>query len=135
MEINIGDVLVAEVTKADRKQPSGLKIKEKRGKFYVEKISGLFKARNTPLKVGDQILDLNGKDVGDYKGLSDIKRVVKEEVKIRLRVVRLDPDRSESSGSESPVEEEPEETIPDYLETVEKEPEEKNPDYLEIMHY
>jgi hypothetical protein len=137
MEINIGDVLNVEVTKSEPKQPAGLKIKEKRGRFYVEKISGLFKARNTPLKVGDEILDLNGKTVGDYKGLSDMKRVVKDEVKIRLRVVRLDPDRSESSGSESPVEKEPEETIQDYVEIVSPvaiEPEEKITDYLKIMH-
>ena len=140
MEINIGDILGVEVTKATEKQPAGLKIKEDRGKFYVEKISGLFKNRNTPLKVGDQILELNGKDVGDYKGLSEMKRVVKDEIKIWLRVMRLDPDRSESSGSESPVEEEPEEEIPDYeyeeiVCPAEKEPEDTIPDYVEIMHY
>jgi hypothetical protein len=140
MEINVGDVLGVEVTKANKLQPAGLKIKENRGKFYVEKISGVFKARNTPLKVGDQILNLNGKDVGDYKGLSEMKRVLKDEIKIWLRVARLDPDRSESGGSESPVEEEPEEEIPDYeyeesVSPAEIESEQTIPDCVEIVHY
>ncbi len=107
MEINVGDIVHAEVQKADVKQDAGLKLFERGGNIYVEKAEGLFKRRNIPIEPGDRIHTINGKDVEDYKGgLKEIKALIKREIKIWIKFERM-----EGFPSESEEEEEQEELL------------------------
>ena len=100
MEINVGDVVQAQVTKADLKQEAGLKLEQRHGRIYVRKIEGLFKRRGVPVQAGDQILELNGKDVKDYRDLNEMKALIKNELKIFIKFMRVDPDDSQSTDSD-----------------------------------
>ena len=107
MEINVGDIVHAEVRKADVKQEAGLKLFERDGAIYVEKADGLFKRRNIPVLPGDRIHTINGKDVEDYAGgLMEIKALIKKEITIRIAFERM-----EGMPSESEEEEEQEELL------------------------
>lgn len=94
-----GDVVTVTVGKANVKQNAGLKIEEVNGKYYVRKVtpSGLF--AKTPVIAGDKILELNGEDAKSYESVNDIKKVLKEEQRITIVVIRRDADASESSAS------------------------------------
>ena len=105
MEFNPGDIIHIQVTKADKKQEAGLKLTRRSdGYYYVKEIKGLFKRRNTPLIVGDKMIQLNGVDMDDYGGgLDEMHQVIKKEIKITLCVERQDPD-------DEPAEEDVDET-------------------------
>ena len=106
MEINVGDIVHAEVRKADVKQEAGLKLYERDGCIYVEKADGLFKRRNIPLLPGDRIHTINGKDVEDYAGgLNEIKALIKKEITIRIAFERMEGIPSESEEEEEEQEE------------------------------
>ena len=96
---NPGDVITVTVGKSDPRQDSGLKIEEKNGKYYVRKVpsGGLF--AKTPVIAGDKILELNGLDHHEYKNVNELKKVLKDEERITIVVLRKDPDASESSAS------------------------------------
>ena len=47
----------------------------------------------------DKILELNGRDSHDFQNINEMKRVIKEEPRITIVVLRKDPDASESSAS------------------------------------
>lgn len=96
---NPGDVITVTVGKSDPRQDSGLKVEEKNGKYYVRKVpsGGLF--AKTPVIAGDKILELNGKDHHEYKNVNELKKVLKDEERITIVVLRKDPDASESSAS------------------------------------
>jgi predicted metalloprotease with PDZ domain len=96
---NPGDVITVTVGKSDPRQDSGLKIEEKNGKYYVRKVpsGGLF--AKTPVIAGDKILELNGKDHHEYKNVNELKKVLKDEERITVVVLRKDPEASESSAS------------------------------------
>ncbi|KAG7361547.1 TFIIB zinc-binding protein [Nitzschia inconspicua] len=96
---NPGDVITVTVGKSDPRQDSGLKIEERNGKYYVRKVpsGGLF--AKTPVIAGDKILELNGKDHHEYKNLNELKKVLKDEERITVVVLRKDPEASESSAS------------------------------------
>jgi PDZ domain len=101
MDFKPGDVIHAQVTKSDVKQPSGLKLEEKHGRIYVRKVDGLFKLRKVPVQAGDQVLKINGKDVEEYPNLTAVKAVIKSEKAITVCVLRCDPtDEDESTDSE-----------------------------------
>jgi hypothetical protein len=108
MEFKPGDVIHAQVTKADVKQEAGLKLEERHGRIYVRKIEGLFKRRELPVIAGDELLKLNGKDVDEFRNIQEIKHTIKQELKIMVVVQRNDADdssRSTASVQESEVEE------------------------------
>jgi hypothetical protein len=96
---NPGDVITVTVGKSDRRQDPGLKVDERNGKYYVRKVptGGLF--AKTPVIPGDKILELNGKDHHEYKNVNEVKKVLKDEERITIVVLRKDPDASESSAS------------------------------------
>jgi len=94
-----GDVITVTVGKSNPKQDAGLKLEERNGKYYVRKVpsSGLF--AKTPVIAGDKILELNGTDSHDFKNVNEMKKVLKDEERITVVVLRKDPDDSESSAS------------------------------------
>lgn len=94
-----GDVITVTVGKSNPRQDPGLKVEEKNGKYYVRKVpsGGLF--ARTPVIAGDKILELNGIDSREYKSVNEMKKVLKDEPKITVVVLRRDPDASESSAS------------------------------------
>jgi hypothetical protein len=109
MEFNPGDVIHAQVTKADVKQEAGLKLEDRHGRYFVRKVGGLFKRRGVPVIAGDQLLKINGREVEDFPNLNAIKLLIKNEMKIMVVVLRCDPgDSSESTAEhdEPEVEEE-----------------------------
>ena len=101
MEINIGDIVNAEVRKADVKQDAGLSLIETAdGAILVSKAEGLFKRRNIPILPGDRIHEIFGRDVEDFEGgLSEIKTLMKKELRIWLKFERMD-EVSESDEEE-----------------------------------
>lgn len=98
-----GDVITVTVGKSNPKQDAGLKMEEVNGKYYVRKVpaSGLF--AKTPVKEGDKLLELNGKDAKEYPTLDHVKKSIKEEQRITVVVLRRDDDASYSSASSSPI--------------------------------
>ena len=107
MQFNPGDVIHAQVTKGDILQEAGLELEEYHGRYYVKKVKGLFKRRNVPVQVGDQLLKLNGRDVDDYRNLKEMKQLMKDEMSIQICYMRTDP---EDDTSEYDSEEEQPET-------------------------
>lgn len=96
---NPGDVITVTVGKSDPRQDSGLKIEERNGKYYVRKVpsGGLF--AKTPVIAGDKILELNGTDHHKFRDVNELKKVLRDEERITIVVLRKDPDASESSAS------------------------------------
>ena len=97
---NPGDVITVTVGKSNPKQDAGLKVEQQQnGKFYVRKVpsSGLF--AKTPVIPGDKILEINGQDYHEFKTEKEIKKIIKDEMRITLVVLRKDPDDSDSSAS------------------------------------
>lgn len=96
---NPGDVITVTVGKSNPKQDAGLKVeKGENGKYYVRKVpsSGLF--AKTPVIAGDKILELNGVDSKTFEDVNDLKRMIRDEEKLTIVVLRRDPDASESSA-------------------------------------
>lgn len=94
-----GDVITVTVGKSNPKQDAGLKVEQgDNGKYYVRKIptSGLF--AKTPVIAGDKILELNGKDSKDFENINEMKKLIRDEERITVVVLRRDPDASESSA-------------------------------------
>jgi hypothetical protein len=100
MQFNPGDIIHVQVTKADLKQDAGLKIEQRGKKYYIRKIGGLFKRRNTPLEEGDKIITLNEKDAHEYKDLNEMKKVIKDQLRITLVVERQDGDEEDDSDDD-----------------------------------
>jgi hypothetical protein len=94
-----GDVITVTVGKSNPRQDAGLKVEERNGKYYVRKVpsGGLF--AKTPVIATDKILELNGTDCHDFKNINELKKILKDEEKITIVVLRLDPDASESEAS------------------------------------
>jgi len=94
-----GDVITVTVGKSNPKQDPGLKVEENNGKYYVRKVpsGGLF--ARTPVVAGDKILELNGIDSREFNNVNELKKILKDEPKITVVVLRRDPDASESSAS------------------------------------
>lgn len=108
MEINVGDIVRAEVRKADVKQEAGLKLEQRsNGNIYIRKVDGLFKRRNVPVQVGDRLHTINGKDVEDYPGgLNEIKALIQREMKIWIAFERVDETEEDDSLPKDVEEEE-----------------------------
>jgi hypothetical protein len=97
---NPGDVITITVGKANPKQDAGIKLEQRpNNKFYIRKVAptGLFGV--TPVIVGDKLMELNGKDTHDYKNLNEMKKLIRDEGRITIAVVRRDPEASDSSAS------------------------------------
>lgn len=94
-----GDVITVTVGKSHPKQDPGLKIEERNGKYYIKKVpsGGLF--AKTPVIPTDKILELNGTDHHEFKDVNELKKIMRDESKITIVVLRKDPDASESSAS------------------------------------
>jgi len=94
-----GDVITVTVGKSNPKQDPGLKVEENNGKYYVRKVpsGGLF--ARTPVVAGDKILELNAIDSHEFKNVNELKKILKDEPRITIVVLRRDPDASESSAS------------------------------------
>lgn len=58
---------------------------------------GLF--AKTPVMATDKVLELNGIDHHEFKDVNEMKKLMRDEPKITIVVLRLDPDASESSAS------------------------------------
>jgi hypothetical protein len=94
-----GDVITVTVGKSNPKQDAGLKVEQgQNGKYYVRKVpsSGLF--ARTPVIAGDKILELNGKDAKDFQDVNEMKKMIRDEQRLTIVVLRRDPDASESSA-------------------------------------
>jgi hypothetical protein len=114
MNFNRGDIIHCSVTKADLYQPLGMKLTEGKTKhtYIVSKADGL--CQNIPVEIGDQLLELNGKNVKQYTGgLKQLKTVIKKEKTIAMVVRR------------GPVEEDSDDDDSSYYEDEEKEEEEE----------
>mmetsp|Transcript_4735 Transcript_4735/g.5385 ORF Transcript_4735/g.5385 Transcript_4735/m.5385 type:complete len:574 (-) Transcript_4735:354-2075(-) len=94
-----GDVITVTVGKSNAKQDPGLKVEDRNGKYYVRKVpsGGLF--AKTPVIAGDKILELNGTDSHEFKNVNELKKILKDETRITVLVLRTDPECSESSAS------------------------------------
>jgi S1-C subfamily serine protease len=94
-----GDVITVTVGKSNPRQDPGLKLEERNGKYYVRKIpsAGLF--AKTPVIAGDKVLEVNGSGYHEFKTINELKKVIKDEMRITIVVLRKDPDASESSAS------------------------------------
>lgn len=94
-----GDVITVTVGKSNPKQDPGLKVEEHNGKYYVRKVpsGGLF--AKTPVIAGDKVLELNGVDIREFQSVNELKKILKDESKITVVVLRRDPDVSDSSAS------------------------------------
>ena len=102
MEFNPGDVIHCQVTKADVVQDAGLHFVEKHGRIYIDRVEGLFQRRGCPVQPGDQLLMFQSKEVREYKGIREITRIMKRDLRIMITVERNDPAiESESSDEES----------------------------------
>ena len=53
----------------------------------------------TPVAPGDKVLEVNGTDYHEFKTLNDLKKVIKDEMRITIVVLRKDPEDTESSAS------------------------------------
>lgn len=96
---NPGDVITVTVGKSNPKQDAGLKVEQGgNGKYYVRKVptSGLF--AKTPVIAGDKILELNGKDSKDFEDVNELKKMIRDDERLTIVVLRRDPDASESSA-------------------------------------
>lgn len=96
---NPGDVITVTVGKSNPKQDAGLKVEQgANGKYYVRKVpsSGLFS--KTPVIAGDKILELNGTDSKDFQDVNELKKMIRDEERLTIVVLRRDPDASESSA-------------------------------------
>lgn len=96
---NPGDVITVTVGKSNPKQDAGLKVEQgQNGKYYVRKVptSGLF--AKTPVIAGDKILELNGKDSKDFQDINEMKKMIRDDQRLTIVVLRRDPDASESSA-------------------------------------
>jgi len=96
---NPGDVITVTVGKSNPKQDAGLKVeKGENGKYYVRKVpsSGLF--AKTPVIAGDKILESNGVDSKNFEDVNDLKRMIRDEEKLTIVVLRRDPEATESSA-------------------------------------
>lgn len=106
MDFKPGDVITAQVTKSDVKQPAGLKLEERHGRIYVRKIDALMKQRKLPVQAGDQLLKIFGNDVESYGKtgvvrLAAIKALVKTEKVITVVVLRNDPTIADDNSTDS----------------------------------
>lgn len=138
MQVNVGDIVNAEVRKAHAKQEAGLKLYEKNGNIYVRKVGGLFQRRNVPVQEHDRIHRLNGIDVEDYPGgLNEMKAVIQRELKVWIQFERME-EPSEQSEEEEEEEEEllmlegPEELL--ALEYEEEEEDESSDEEDDVLH-
>jgi C-terminal processing protease CtpA/Prc len=86
--IKPGDILWAEVTRSKRNEDTGVKVCERNGKLWVIGINedSLFK-RWTPLEAGDQLLEINGKNV-DGLALDHVNEILKEERHVKVKACR-----------------------------------------------
>ena len=94
-----GDVITVTVGKSNPRQEAGLKVEGRNGKYYVRKVpsSGLF--AKTPVIPGDKVLEVNGIEHHKFRTVNDLKKIIKDEMRISIVVLRRDPDDSESSAS------------------------------------
>jgi len=102
-----GDIITVTVGKSDPRQDPGLKVEVKpNGRYYVRKVpsGGLF--ARTPVRAGDRILELNEIDGRDFRNVNEMKRIIRDEPRITVKVLRRDPDASDSSASSFVEEEE-----------------------------
>ena len=53
----------------------------------------------TPVIAGDKVLELNGIDSHEFKSLNEMKKILKEVLKITVVILRKDLDASDSSAS------------------------------------
>mmetsp|Transcript_7943 Transcript_7943/g.19866 ORF Transcript_7943/g.19866 Transcript_7943/m.19866 type:complete len:322 (-) Transcript_7943:3444-4409(-) len=102
MKFGPGDVITAQITKADVKQPPGIKFEIRHGRIYVRKLEGIWKQRSLPVEVGDQLLQIFDTDVQEFgrngaQRLAAIKSKLKTERTIDVQVLRLDPNASDDS--------------------------------------
>lgn len=109
MQIDPGDIVNAEVRKADAKQKAGLELIETHdGEILVKKADGLFKRRNIPIEIGDRIVQIFGKDVEDFEGgLEEINELIKSELKIWLKFERMEGELPGSDDEEEESADEP----------------------------
>jgi hypothetical protein len=114
MQFYPGDVITAQLGKSNPKEPAGVKLEEKCGKFYISKVSGLAKKRQIPIQAGDQLLKLNDRKVGDYKGgLKEMSQIIKQDqMRLAFQVIRIDPDVEDSSDKQQQQQQQPSQTSP-----------------------
>ena len=86
--IKPGDILWGSVNRSKHHEDTGIKICERNGKLWVIRITndGLFK-RWTPVEAGDQLLEVNGRNV-DGLTVDDINKILKEEKHIQVKACR-----------------------------------------------
>ena len=93
-----GDIITVSIGKSNPKQEAGLKLVEGKNNgqhYYVRKVpsGGLF--ADTPVIAGDKILEMNGVESHEFTNIHELKKILKDETKITVLVLRMDPDDSE----------------------------------------
>jgi len=92
------NMLFAKVTKARSSNDSDLRVIENDRGIFVSRVEGAFHMF-TEIRVGDQLLKLQDKDVDDMK-LEEVNRILIQDKTIEIHVVHptiLDPDASATS--------------------------------------
>ena len=89
-QYKVKDLLWASITKTNLTQEAGLHLHyDDEGVIRVQKIDGAFEMF-TDVKPGDRLLELNEQDVSSFEGgLEEIKQVIKESLRVQVRVLRF----------------------------------------------
>jgi len=86
------DILELSVTKSRPGQKVGLNLHEEdcngSKRLVVASVGGLFQQQDQDVRPGDELLEINGIAVRDFDGLADVKRFLKGEWSINIRVGR-----------------------------------------------
>ena len=99
------------VQKSYPRQDPGLEVEARNGKYYVQKVhsGGLFGLfDHMPIRAGDRILDLNKVDSREFRNVNELMKLLKEEPRFTVRVLRREYDDWDESVSSSEEEEEEE---------------------------
>lgn len=87
------------ITRKSLSEDFGCELYLSHGRVHVSRISGYFQ-RNGKIQVGDHLIQLQGKDVRDYRGgLREIRSVFQKEISIMATFLHTDPEASSESES------------------------------------
>lgn len=98
--VNPGDTLWGEVTKSKYGEDVGVKVSERNGKMWITRVQedGLFKRWGVPLEAGDQLLQVNDRDV-DGLTLEEINRMFNDEKHVKVQACRAQYGLYDSTSS------------------------------------
>ena len=97
-----GSLVTGVIIQKEKGAKTGLHLELHHGRIYVSRLTDSIKKNPVNrIRVGDELFELQGKTVDQYKGIKEIRRVMEEEFardkKVAVLVQRPDPDASSVS--------------------------------------